>query len=93
MDLVTLVRLVRNVFDQSDKVLDIMSHNHDGENFDAVETLFGLPAGVAVKVDVVPSLAPEPAPGRKFRRLVSRIGPPPGSRRGETRREVQPLEV
>jgi hypothetical protein len=44
-DLISLVRQVRGVFDQSDKVLDIMNHSHNGVLFTQIETLFGLPPG------------------------------------------------
>jgi hypothetical protein len=45
VDLITLVRMVRGVFDQSDKVMDIMNHSHNGVVFTQIETLFGLPTG------------------------------------------------
>jgi hypothetical protein len=44
-DLVSLVRQVRGVFDQIDKVLDVMTHTNNGSDFTTLETLFGLPTG------------------------------------------------
>lgn len=44
-DLVSLVRQVRGVFDQLDKVLDIMTHSNNGVAFTQIEVLFGLPVG------------------------------------------------
>lgn len=49
-DLVSLVRQVRGVVDQLDKVKDIMSHNNNGTDFTPIEELFGLPTGTGQTV-------------------------------------------
>jgi hypothetical protein len=44
-DLLALVRSMRAAYDQASKVKETMSHMHDGQDFSALETNYGVPTG------------------------------------------------